>query len=64
VTTGFADSGVSGGLSRETSSVRSVVIKNKDMLMLRIVKIVRRRLRSAFRRMSGRNFIWKAVTLS
>ena len=54
VTTRLADSGVIGGVSRESSSVRSVHIRNNDMLMLRIVRIVRRRLRQQFLATNGR----------
>jgi hypothetical protein len=52
-----ADSGVSGGFSSVSNSVRSVLIRKSDMLMLRTVRIVRRRFRNAFLKINGRNFI-------
>src|SRR5437867_3038993 len=57
VITRVAESAVIGGLSSCCKRVQSVLIRNSDMLMLRTVKIVRRRLRNAFRKMSGKNFI-------
>src|SRR5215471_16666916 len=50
-----ADSAVSGGLSSCSRSVRKVLIRKSDMLMLRIVSTLRRLLRKAFRKMNGRN---------
>src|ERR1051325_11177844 len=60
VITRLADSGGSVGFSNDCSSVRSVEIKNNDMLMLRIVRIVRRRLRKVFLKMNERNFMQHA----
>src|SRR6185295_2992613 len=61
MTTRFADSGVVVGFSSESNSVRSVEIRNSDMLILSIVSTVRRLFRRVLRKMKLANFMSKLL---